>query len=101
MNSEQQFEEIMKVIGPMNQRPVRVPPISNASTATNSNDSTASTSASTTAENSAAMLISFEKRKITGAASNDEQCYSSGVSPGDIDKYESFVRIEHPASVVP
>ena len=44
------------------------------------------------AENSGEMMISYQRQEITGAASTDEQSYSSGVCPGDIHKYESFVR---------
>ena len=78
----------------MNQRPpsVRVPPISNPSTATNSEDSTALSSA----QNSDEMMISYEMPEITGPSATDEQSYGYGygVSRGDMQKYESLVKIK-------
>ena len=85
----------------MNQRPpsVRVPPISNPSTATNSEDSTAAMTALSSAQNSDDMMISYEMPEITGSSSTDEQIYGYGygVSRGDMQKYVSLVRIKQSA----
>ena len=43
------------------------------------------------------MIIPFENGEITGAASSDEQNYSSGVVCSDMHKYESFEKTEGPS----